>query len=94
MGYVYAQSDVRTVVVTGKHTEETSGRSGRTGTRYVIETAGGRLPLLKFPIIGYGTGAEEAYKAVTPGQQLKVRVGFWPPVQLGAPGKPHIMAIY
>ena len=95
MGYVYAQSEVRTVVVTGKHTEEAHGRRGRTTTRYVIETSEGQLPILKFPVIGYSSGADDVYSAIAPGQSLTVRVGPWPPPLIDTNNsRQHIMAVY
>ena len=91
MGYVYAGSEVQTVQVTGKRTEEGRGRRGPV-TRLIVETDAGDLQILEFPVIGYTFGAEDVHAEIRPGSTLEVRVGPWPPV--GAHSRPHIMAVY
>ena len=93
-GYVFVNSEVRTVQVTGKRLEDSRGRHGTTATRYVIETDQGAFPILTFPIIGYMVGAEDAYAGIMPGQKIEVRLGQWPPELLGSNGRPHIMSIF
>lgn len=93
-GYVFVNSEVRTVHVTGKHLEDGRGRYGTTTTRYVIETDQGAFPILTFPIIGYVFSAGDAYADVMPGQRIAVRLGQWPPELLGSNGRPHIMSIF
>ena len=94
MGYVYFTSEVRTVQVTGKHIEEGRGRYGSTSKVYVLETDQGRMPILKFPIIGYVFGVEELYEGIRSGSTIQVRVGDWPPSVVGREPDPHVMAIY
>ena len=94
MGYVFAESEVRKVYVTGKHLEDGRGRRGTTTTRYVIETEQGAFPILTFPIIGYSLGAEDVYAGISSGDQIEVRVGQWPPGILGNSGRTHIMAVF
>jgi hypothetical protein len=94
MGYVFAESEVRTIHVTGKRLEDGRGRHGTTTTRYVIETEQGALPILTFPIIGYSLGAEDVYAGISAGDQLEVRVGQWPPGMLGNSGRTYIMTVF
>lgn len=93
-GLAYAESDIRTVYVTGKYVEDVSGRRGRTSKRYVLRTDEGDLPILKFPVIGYTSGADTAYANVSAGSSIKVRVSHWPPRFLGQHGRNHILAVY
>lgn len=94
MGYVFADSEVRTINVTGKRLEDGRGRFGTTSTRYVIESDQGAFPLLQVPIIGYALAAEDTYAAISPGDQIEVRVGKWPPEILGNHSRSHIMTVY
>lgn len=94
MGYIFAESEVHTVQVTGKHLEDGRGRRGTTTTRYVIETDQGALPILAFPIIGYSFGAEDVYAEISPGDRLEVRLGQWPPGILGNQGRTYIMTVF
>ena len=93
LGYVYAGSEVQTVHVTGKRTEEARGRRGTT-TRWIVETDQGELQLLQFPVIGYAFGVEDVYAEISPGSSIRVRVGQWPPGILGSHARPHIMTVY
>ena len=93
-GYAYLDSEVRTVVVTGKFVENVQMRRGRTADRFVLRTDGGDLPILNFPLIGYTMGAEEVYGAITPGNAVQVRIGQWPPRLLGENGKLYIFTVY
>lgn len=93
-GYAYSDSDVRTVVVTGKYIQDVEMRRGRSEQRFVVRTDDGDLPILKFPLIGYATGVEGIYAAITPGTSIQVRVAQWPPRLLGDQGKPHILTVY
>jgi hypothetical protein len=93
-GYAYADSEVRTVVVTAKTIQNVQMRRGRTAKRFILKTSQGDLPILKFPLIGYTTGVEDIYAAIVPGNSIKVRIAQWPPEILGDRGKPHILAVY
>ena len=94
MGYVYFTSEVRTVQVTGKRVEAGRSRYGTSSEVYVVETDQGRMPILKFPIIGYVFGAENVYGSIRPGTSIWVRVGKWPPSVISGSARPHIMAVY
>ena len=94
MGYVYFSSEVRTVQVTGKRIEEGRSRYGMSSEAYLIETDQGRMPILKFPIIGYAFGAEDVYDSIKAGSSIQVRVGKWPPSVISNNAKPHVMAVY
>ena len=93
-GYAYAESEVRAVVVTDKYVETVHMRRGRTGKRFVIATRQGAFPILKFPLIGYTSGVEDVYAAITPGETVQVRIAQWPPRLLGDNGKLHILTVY
>ena len=93
-GYAYADSEVQTVMVTGKYTQDGQMRRGRTATQYVVRTTHGDLPILKFPVIGYSSGVEDVYTGITPGHSLTVRVAQWPPRLIGDKGRKHILAVY
>ena len=93
-GLAYAESDVRTVYVTGKYVEDVSGRRGRTSKRYILRTDEGDLPILKFPVLGYASGADAVYAGISTGSSIEVRISHWPPRFLGQHGRNHILAIY
>ncbi len=94
VGYVYAGSEVKTIQVTGKHVEDGQGRRGLPTERLIVKTDDGELPILKFPIIGYTLGANEAYKRLPSRGEVTVRVGMWPPAIVARFPKPHILHIY
>ena len=94
MGYVYFTSEIHTVQITGKRIEEGRSRYGSTSDVYVLMTDQGRMPILKFPIIGYVFGVEDVYNGIRSGSTIQVRVGNWPPSVMGRGPNPHIMAIY
>lgn len=91
--FVYGTSEVVTVQVHGKSIEQAQGARRET-TLYVIDTDRGRLPLLRFPLIGYMTGVEETYAGIAKGSRISVRIGMWPPTFLGGYSKPYIMAVH
>ena len=93
-GYVYLGSEVRVLEVTGKYSSDGRTRYGMTNKKFVVETRQGSLHILKFPLLGYTFGAEDAYKSVVAGTQITARVGIWPPSFISQNAKPHIMAIY
>jgi hypothetical protein len=94
MGYVYAGSEIRTIHVTGKHVEEGVGRRGRPTERLIVETENGELPILKFPVIGYSFGANDAYRKLPSFGEVRVRIGYWPPAIVSKHAKPHILQVY
>ncbi len=94
MGYVYFSSEVRTVQVTGKRIEQGRSRYGMSSEVYLIETNQGRMPILKFPVIGYAFGAKDAYDSIRAGSSIQVRVGKWPPAVINSNARLHVMAVY
>ncbi len=94
MGYVYSTSEIHTVQITGKRIEEGRSRYGSTSDVYVLMTDRGRMPILKFPVIGYAFGVAGVYDGIRPGSTIQVRVGSWPPSVMGRDPNPHIMAVY
>ena len=94
MGYVYFTSEVRTVQVTGKRIEAGRSRYGMSSEVYLIETDQGRMPILKFPVIGYVFGVDDVYGGIRSGSSIRVRVGKWPPSLISGNARPHIMMVY
>ncbi len=93
-GYIYFGSEIQTVKVMDKYTGTGQTRRGFSTETYIIETDRGRMQFLSFPVIGYTTGAEQAFNSLHVGATVKLRVGMWPPSWFGQQPKPRIMNIY
>lgn len=94
IGYVYAGSEVRTIHVTGKYVKDGAGRRGLPTERLIVETKDGAMPILKFPILGYTFGANDAYTRLPSEGEARVRIGHWPPAIVSKYSKPHILRVY